>query len=213
MVLLAVLALAAPARAADDTTINITAAKFDPRSVTVTVGDFVSWHNADLDAHSVIADNGAFDSTAGCTSADPNDCLIQPGDDWAPDDTLPVGDYTYHDGVDPTVTAVLHVAPVATTTTTARPTTTTTRPTTTSSSTTTTLATTTSSTTSTTLATSSTSVPDTSQTAAGKGNGGGGSGWTFILVGLIVVVVAGIIAVSTYMYRNREAPDFDDIPR
>jgi plastocyanin len=46
------------------TTIQITKNGFTPKSVTVTAGDTVTWHNADTRTHQVVADNGAFASPA-----------------------------------------------------------------------------------------------------------------------------------------------------
>ena len=46
------------------TTIQITKNGFTPGSATVTVGDTVTWHNADTKTHQVVADNGSFASPA-----------------------------------------------------------------------------------------------------------------------------------------------------
>jgi plastocyanin len=46
------------------TTVQVTKNGFTPKSITVTVGDTVTWHNADSHTHQVVADNGAFASPA-----------------------------------------------------------------------------------------------------------------------------------------------------
>jgi plastocyanin len=56
--------LCATAAGAATTTVQITKNGFTPKSVTVTAGDTVTWHNADTHTHQVVADNGAFASPA-----------------------------------------------------------------------------------------------------------------------------------------------------
>ena len=46
------------------TTVQITKNGFTPKSITVTAGDTVTWHNADTHTHQVVADNGSFASPA-----------------------------------------------------------------------------------------------------------------------------------------------------
>jgi plastocyanin len=46
------------------TTVQITKNGFTPKSITVTAGDTVTWHNADSHTHQVVADNGSFASPA-----------------------------------------------------------------------------------------------------------------------------------------------------
>jgi plastocyanin len=46
------------------TTVQVTKNGFTPKSITVTAGDTVTWHNADSRTHQVVADNGAFASPA-----------------------------------------------------------------------------------------------------------------------------------------------------
>src|SRR6478672_8511237 len=46
------------------TTVQVTKNGFTPKSITVTAGDTVTWHNADSRIHQVVADNGAFASPA-----------------------------------------------------------------------------------------------------------------------------------------------------
>jgi plastocyanin len=45
-------------------TVQVTKNGFTPKSITVTAGDTVTWHNADSRTHQVVADNGAFASPA-----------------------------------------------------------------------------------------------------------------------------------------------------
>ena len=59
--LLAALAAAA-AIAAATTTVQITKNGFTPKTLTVTAGDTVTWHNSDTKSHQVVADNGSFAS-------------------------------------------------------------------------------------------------------------------------------------------------------
>jgi plastocyanin len=59
--LLAALGAAAAVGAAT-TTIQITKNGFTPKTVTVTAGDTVTWHNSDTKSHQVVADNGSFAS-------------------------------------------------------------------------------------------------------------------------------------------------------
>ena len=56
--------LCATVAGAATTTIQITKNGFTPKSVTVTAGDTVTWHNADGRTHQVVADSGAFASPA-----------------------------------------------------------------------------------------------------------------------------------------------------
>jgi plastocyanin len=51
-----------PAALAADTTIDIAGFAFSPRSVTVKVGDTVTWANSDAQGHTASADNGAWDT-------------------------------------------------------------------------------------------------------------------------------------------------------
>jgi plastocyanin len=59
--LLATLVVAASA-GADTKTVQITKTGFTPTSTTVTVGDSVTWHNADSVSHQVVANDGSFAS-------------------------------------------------------------------------------------------------------------------------------------------------------
>jgi plastocyanin len=44
------------------TTVQITKNGFTPKTITVTAGDTVTWHNSDTKSHQVVADNGSFAS-------------------------------------------------------------------------------------------------------------------------------------------------------
>jgi plastocyanin len=61
LALLATLVVVASARAATKT-VQITKSGFTPTSTTVTVGDTVTWHNADATNHQVVANDGSFAS-------------------------------------------------------------------------------------------------------------------------------------------------------
>src|SRR5438874_13784847 len=61
--LAAALTVAAAAGGATKT-IQVTKNGFTPGSVTVNLGDTVTWHNADTKTHQVVADDGAFASPA-----------------------------------------------------------------------------------------------------------------------------------------------------
>lgn len=54
--------LIATAAGADTKTVQITKNGFTPTSTTITLGDTVTWHNADSADHQVVADNGSFAS-------------------------------------------------------------------------------------------------------------------------------------------------------
>ena len=54
--------LVATAAGASNQTVQITKNGFTPASVTITVGDTVTWHNADTSDHQVVANDGSFAS-------------------------------------------------------------------------------------------------------------------------------------------------------
>jgi len=60
--LVATVSATAAIGAAATTTIQITKNGFTPKTVTVTAGDTVTWHNTDTKSHQVVADNGSFAS-------------------------------------------------------------------------------------------------------------------------------------------------------
>jgi plastocyanin len=56
--------------------INIVSGQFDPKELTVEVGEEVTWTNKDPGkVHSVTADDGSFDSSPECSNANPGKCL------------------------------------------------------------------------------------------------------------------------------------------
>jgi plastocyanin len=71
------LVLATPqGEAAGGHDINIVTHQFDPRELTVEVGEEVTWTNKDSGhVHSVTADDGSFDSSPECSDANPGKCL------------------------------------------------------------------------------------------------------------------------------------------
>jgi plastocyanin len=97
------LVFAAPASTASTATatVQITATRFVPGTVTITAGDSVTWRNADKAPHQVVANGGQFASpilAAGKTYSHP---------------FARSGTYHYHDGLHPTVrgTVVVKGAP------------------------------------------------------------------------------------------------------
>jgi len=59
LALVATLVVAASA-GADTKTVQITKSGFTPAATTITVGDTVTWHNADSANHQVVANDGSF---------------------------------------------------------------------------------------------------------------------------------------------------------
>jgi plastocyanin len=50
--------------------------QFDPRELTVNVGDEVTWiHKDGEQVHSVTADDGSFDSNPNCSAGNPKECM------------------------------------------------------------------------------------------------------------------------------------------
>jgi plastocyanin len=73
-----VLVAAAPRRvgAGGRNSVTILHHQFDPRELTVNVGDEVTWTNKDGEqVHSVTADDGSFDSNPNCTAGNPKECM------------------------------------------------------------------------------------------------------------------------------------------
>jgi plastocyanin len=60
--LAAAMLVLAPAAAADTKTVQITRTAFNPTTTTITVGDTVTFHNADTRDHQVVANDGSFAS-------------------------------------------------------------------------------------------------------------------------------------------------------
>jgi LPXTG-motif cell wall-anchored protein len=54
---------------------------YSPASVTISVGDTVTWTNNGAAPHTVTADNGSFDSSPGCPAN--VDACMQPGDTYS----------------------------------------------------------------------------------------------------------------------------------
>ena len=72
------LVLAAPREggAAGGRNVSIQNHQFDPRELTVNVGDEVTWTHRDGEqVHSVTADDGSFDSNPLCSTANPKECM------------------------------------------------------------------------------------------------------------------------------------------
>ncbi len=72
-----VLALAVPqGGAAGGHDVNIVSSQFDPKELTIEVGEEVTWTNKDPGrVHSVTADDGSFDSSPECSNGNPGKCL------------------------------------------------------------------------------------------------------------------------------------------
>jgi plastocyanin len=73
-----VLVVAAPGEggAAGVRNVSIQHHQFDPRELTVSVGDEVTWTHRDGEqVHSVTADDGSFDSNPDCSTANPKGCM------------------------------------------------------------------------------------------------------------------------------------------
>jgi len=74
--LLALGAGAGPAGAAGGRNVSIQQHQFNPRELTVNVGDEVTWTNRDGEqVHSVTADDGSFDSNPDCSAGNPKACM------------------------------------------------------------------------------------------------------------------------------------------
>ncbi len=72
------LVLAAPREggAAGGRNVSIQNHQFDPRELTVNVGDEVTWTHRDGEqVHSVTADDGSFDSNPLCSAGNPKECM------------------------------------------------------------------------------------------------------------------------------------------
>jgi plastocyanin len=96
---LLVLAAAAfgPVALAADQTVDIVGFSFSPASVTVVVGDTVTWTNADAQSHTATADGGAFDTgTIGGNSSQAVTLTT-------------AGTFAYHCTIHPAMTATLVV--------------------------------------------------------------------------------------------------------
>jgi plastocyanin len=79
--LAAVIVLAAAAPAAADASVSMGDNFYDPATVTVTVGETVTWTNNGQLSHTVTADNGSFDSSPNCPTVI-TDCM-ESGDSYS----------------------------------------------------------------------------------------------------------------------------------
>lgn len=95
------LVVALPASAADSP-VSIAAFAYDPSSVTITVGDTVTWTNNDAVGHTVTADDGSFNSGS-----------FGNGDEYARTFTS-AGTFAYHCAIHPAMTGVVTVEAAST---------------------------------------------------------------------------------------------------
>src|SRR5438105_11489214 len=77
--------LIAAAAGANTQPVQITAAGFVPKAVAITVGDTVTWRNADVASHQIVANNGSFASP-----------VLKTGDTWSHTFSAPAT-VRYHD--------------------------------------------------------------------------------------------------------------------
>ena len=89
--------LVATAAGADTKTVQITKSGFTPASTTITVGDTVTWHNADTADHQVVANDGSFASP------------VLHGDQSYSHTFNTAGKVTYHDSFDKNHTGTVTV--------------------------------------------------------------------------------------------------------
>lgn len=87
----------APAVIAADSTVDIAGFSFSPGSLTVSVGDAVTWTNADAQSHTATSDSGAFDTGTIAGSASKSVTLTT------------AGTFPYHCAIHPAMTATLVV--------------------------------------------------------------------------------------------------------
>ena len=86
---------------AADQTVDISGFAFSPRELTVSVGDTVTWANADAQGHTATADDGAFDTGTIAGNAAKAVTLTS------------AGTFAYHCRIHPTMTATLVVTAAA----------------------------------------------------------------------------------------------------
>ena len=86
-----------PVALAADQTVDITGFSFSPSSVTVVVGDTVTWTNADAQSHTATADGGAFDT--GTIGGNASKAVT----------LTTAGTFAYHCTIHPAMTATLVV--------------------------------------------------------------------------------------------------------
>lgn len=80
-----------------DETVSISNFDYSPKIITIKSGTKVTWSNADAVDHSVVADDGTFDTG-----------VLAPGEKGSYTFTK-VGTYTYHCGIHPSMTATVVV--------------------------------------------------------------------------------------------------------
>jgi plastocyanin len=94
---LAVSILAVPVALAADHPVDIAGFAFSPKSITVSVGDSVTWANADAQSHTATADDGSFD-TGTITGSTPKSVTF-----------ATVGTFAYHCKIHPAMTGTVVV--------------------------------------------------------------------------------------------------------
>ena len=92
----------APAALAANHGVDISGFAFSPQSITVSVGDSVTWANADAQGHTATADDGSFD-TGTITGSTPKSVTFSTA-----------GTFAYHCKIHPAMTATVVVADAAT---------------------------------------------------------------------------------------------------
>jgi plastocyanin len=98
----AVLALSVvPAALAADHAVDIAGFAFSPKTITVKVGDTVTWSNADAQGHTATADDGSFD-TGTITSSTPKSASF-----------ATAGTFAYHCKIHPQMTGTVVVEAAA----------------------------------------------------------------------------------------------------
>ena len=92
----------APAALAADHGVDIAGFAFSPQSITVAVGDTVTWSNSDAQNHTATADDGSFD-TGPISSGSPKSVTFSTG-----------GTFAYHCRIHPAMTGTVVVTGAAT---------------------------------------------------------------------------------------------------
>ena len=96
-----VTAIAAGSALAATTDVGIAGFSFSPNSVTINVGDTVTWDNSDVQHHTATADDGSFD-TGPISSGTPKSVKFSTA-----------GTFAYHCSIHPTMTATIVVKEAA----------------------------------------------------------------------------------------------------
>jgi plastocyanin len=92
----------APAALAADHAVDIAGFAFSPQSITVAVGDTITWSNSDAQNHTATADDGSFD-TGTVSSGSPKSVTFSTA-----------GTFAYHCRIHPAMTATVVVEDAAT---------------------------------------------------------------------------------------------------